>query len=124
MNHYSDRGAHDPARGNLRSAGKLSYALFDFDIAVVFDPQAERSKCRLPMARVFEGTWPQPHWDRVEGQPDFDPFAFDVGCLGLLFRLWIQVRASNAATFSLLGDQNYCRASQATFPFLRRYSIA
>ncbi|KAJ3531947.1 hypothetical protein NMY22_g7952 [Coprinellus aureogranulatus] len=56
----------------------------DFDIAIVFPPEAERSACRLPSEMSYHGSYPQPD-DASQGEPDYDPFAFDVACLGLLF---------------------------------------
>ncbi|KAJ3538641.1 hypothetical protein NMY22_g5082 [Coprinellus aureogranulatus] len=88
VNHYSDT-AHDPTRSELREAGELSYAMIDFDISYAFPPGYERSQCRLDSEMSFAGSWPQP-CDTSDGQEDYDPFAYDVGCMGILFCIYVQ----------------------------------
>ncbi|KAJ3518224.1 hypothetical protein NMY22_g13793 [Coprinellus aureogranulatus] len=84
VNHYGPGLGFDSVRARLRSGGQLYYALMDFDIAIVFPPEAKRSACRLPSEMSYHGSYPQPD-DASQGEPDYDPFAFDVACLGLLF---------------------------------------
>ncbi|KAJ3515516.1 hypothetical protein NMY22_g14434 [Coprinellus aureogranulatus] len=89
VNHFTD-AAHTEDRVLLGRQGKLRFALYDFDISIVFPQEAKRSKCRLPREKSFEGTWPTPTRDTSHGEPDYDPFVYDVGCLGLLFCTWVQ----------------------------------
>ena len=71
-------------RRTLRRDGHLAYAIIDFDISIVFPPNVTREECRLPSNLSFDGGLNQPH-DTRQGELDYDPFAFDVGCLGVLF---------------------------------------
>ena len=48
---------------------------------------------RLPIIEAFSGV-PFKPWGVEEAQLDFNPFAYDVGCLGTLFCLYFQVRYS------------------------------
>ena len=86
VNHFgacSDVASNDMRR-TLRRDGHLAYAIIDFDISIVFPPTATREECRLPSNLSFDGAPNQPH-DTRQGELDYDPFAFDVGCLGVLF---------------------------------------
>ncbi|KAF8503080.1 kinase-like domain-containing protein [Gautieria morchelliformis] len=71
-------------RRTLRRDGHLAYAIIDFDISIMFPPTATREECRLPSNLSWDGAYDQPH-DTKQGELDYDPFAFDVGCLGILF---------------------------------------
>ncbi|KAI0070377.1 hypothetical protein K474DRAFT_1687476 [Panus rudis PR-1116 ss-1] len=67
-----------------KRSGRLQYALFDFDIAMQFPEDISVKDFRLPSARAFCG-WSQYHpRDVYRGQVDYNPFAFDVACLGHL----------------------------------------
>ncbi|KAJ3525162.1 hypothetical protein NMY22_g10690 [Coprinellus aureogranulatus] len=91
VNHFTVNNAMWTVdRSQLSKDGLLLFALYDFDISVVFPKEAERSKCRLPSERSCEGPWPKPTWDTSHGEIDYDPFAYDVGCMGLLFCTWVQ----------------------------------
>lgn len=71
-------------RGPLRSAGHLIYALLDFDISIQFPLNSTAADMRLPSSLSRWGSYNQPS-DTAQGELDYDPFAFDVGCLGVLF---------------------------------------
>jgi serine/threonine protein kinase len=71
-------------RGPLRSAGHLVYALLDFDISIQFPPNSTPADMRLPSFLSWWGSYNKPA-DTALGELDYDPFAFDVGCLGVLF---------------------------------------
>lgn len=71
-------------RRTLRRDGQLVYAINDFDISIVFPPTATREECRLPISYACDGGQNQP-LDTRQGELDYDPFVFDVGCLGVLF---------------------------------------
>ena len=86
MNHF---GATYDVRDNdvrrrLRRDGHLIYGINDFDISIIFPPTATREECRLPSAHSWSGGQNQP-LDTCQGELDYDPFIFDVGCLGVLF---------------------------------------
>ncbi|CDO75412.1 hypothetical protein BN946_scf184855.g15 [Trametes cinnabarina] len=71
-------------REYLRSAS-VSYALYDFDCAVQLPPDTSLKDCRRP---PLESTIGKPDYhpgDTWQGELDYNPFAFDVACLGNLF---------------------------------------
>src|SRR5882762_6235185 len=86
MNHFCASGQmrFNTMRGPLRSAGHLVYALLDFDISIQFPPNSTPADMRLPSSLSWWGSYNQPA-DTAQGELDYDPFAFDVGCLGVLF---------------------------------------
>jgi len=57
----------------------------------MFPPTSTTVERRLPYNLSWDGTMNQPH-DTSQGELDYDPFAFDVGCLGVLFCQKFQVR--------------------------------
>ena len=87
---FSDICTNDMRR-ILRRDDHLVYAIIDFDISIIFPPDATREECRLPSNMSFDGGLNQPH-DTRQGELDYDPFAFDVGCLGVLLCGEFQVR--------------------------------
>ncbi|TFK21331.1 hypothetical protein FA15DRAFT_598045 [Coprinopsis marcescibilis] len=84
VNHFSWSGRANPKRAKLRREGRLSYAVFDFDISVMVPEGVDSSKFRLPYKMSFYGNMFRPY-DTAQGEPDYDPFAFDVGNLGQLW---------------------------------------
>lgn len=71
-------------RVSLRERGLARYCLFDFDISIIFPPDAPSVECRLDS---FLSTWGiSSHHppDTKQGEFDYDPFPFDVACLGNL----------------------------------------
>ncbi|KAI0070473.1 hypothetical protein K474DRAFT_1670046 [Panus rudis PR-1116 ss-1] len=67
-----------------KRSGTLAYALFDFDLAVQFPEDTSVRDLRIPSDEAFYG-WPNYHpRDVYRGQVDYNPFAFDVACLGHL----------------------------------------
>ncbi|KAH0586086.1 hypothetical protein H2248_007357 [Termitomyces sp. 'cryptogamus'] len=80
--HFDGRNAH---RRSLCIQGKLTYALFDFSHSTMFPQSVRLDECRLPSYISF-GTYPlQRPDDTHQGEIDFNPFAFDVGMLGIVF---------------------------------------
>jgi hypothetical protein len=101
VNHFgtSTYNSWNDLRRKLRRDGHLVYAIMDFDISMIFPPTATRDECRLPSRMSWIGGQSQPH-DTRQGELDYDPFAFDVGCLGVLFCRDFQVRFPFAARCS------------------------
>lgn len=95
INHYGRIGTDD--YNNIRALWRreephhVKYALFDFDISVMFSPTLPPVKRRLSSNLSFQGTFNRPH-DTMQGELDYDPFAFDVGCLGVMFCNMFHVR--------------------------------
>ncbi|KAF8056601.1 hypothetical protein FPV67DRAFT_643674 [Lyophyllum atratum] len=86
INHFA-RASWDhenPFRIRLRSEGHLTYALFDFDLSTKFPESCSLEECRLPYRKSWQGTPGCVPLDTCQGEFDFDPFAWDVGALGLL----------------------------------------
>ncbi|KAG6828336.1 hypothetical protein H0H92_008350 [Tricholoma furcatifolium] len=75
----------NPHRVKLRSEGKLVYALYDFDGSHMFPASISLEECRLPSEVSFDTLYDQIPTDTLQGEIDFNPFAFDVGMLGVTF---------------------------------------
>ncbi|KAG6886681.1 hypothetical protein C0995_005905 [Termitomyces sp. Mi166 len=72
-------------RWTLRSQGKSTYALHDFDGSTMFPPSMSLDECRLPSSVSYNTLYDQVPGDTLQGELDFNPFAFDVGMLGVMF---------------------------------------
>ena len=60
------------------------YCLFDFNLSTVFPRKASLNICRLPHDLSWCGT-PRYHPpDLKQGELDYNPFMFDVGCMGYM----------------------------------------
>lgn len=68
-------------RNDLQLGQCLSYALFDFDFSIMLPVNANRNRYQLPYERSW-GTFDLTE-DTGAGEFDYDPFAFDVGGLGV-----------------------------------------
>ncbi|KAG6808261.1 hypothetical protein H0H92_004706, partial [Tricholoma furcatifolium] len=68
----------------LRKEGKITYALFDFSHSTMFPLSAALEDCRLPRINSLKTFPTQRPSDTLQGEIDFNPFAFDVGMLGVL----------------------------------------
>ncbi|KAG6834663.1 hypothetical protein H0H93_008216, partial [Arthromyces matolae] len=86
VNHFGRyRSDHlNPARRYMRQQNQLTYALFDFELSTKFPLSWSDEKCRLPYYRSFQGTPGCVPPDTFQGEFDFDPFARDVGSMGLV----------------------------------------
>ncbi|GJJ07962.1 hypothetical protein Clacol_002169 [Clathrus columnatus] len=82
INHFGTRGRvpHNLMRPKLLSAGRLTYALFDFDLAQML-PSTE---CRLPSTQSFFVMSIEIPFDTSHGELDYDPYKFEMGCLGIV----------------------------------------
>ena len=92
MNHFADDFSIDfhPGRATLRKQGKALYALMDFNLSIMAPTDIKRNQYRRSYRDSLDGTWPQP-FDTAAGEFDYNPFAFDVACLGVVFCLRYQV---------------------------------
>ena len=93
VNHVADLHHMDnnTLRSALRREGRLTYALFDFDISIMFPSSFTPAECRLPYWMSWHGCILIPPYDTTQGEDDYDPFAFDVACLGILLCEFHQV---------------------------------
>lgn len=105
-------------RNTLRRDGHLVYAIIDFDFSMIFPLTGTRDKCRIPTYLSWDGTGNQPD-DTRQGKLDYNPFVFDVGCLGTPFCEEFQfVRLVH---WGILGGvTGHNSISPTLFPCLRR----
>ncbi|KAH0585953.1 hypothetical protein H2248_007239 [Termitomyces sp. 'cryptogamus'] len=117
VNHV-DRDFHDdfnPLRRLLRSQSKLTYAFCDFDGSTMFSPSMSLDECRLPSHISFNTLPDQVPADTSQGEFDFNPFAFDVGMLGVLFCHKFQHLTWTAPMLAPLLDRMTTRYIQRRF---------
>lgn len=100
--HFS--GAKDSTsvldQADLRAQGLLAVALYDFDISVIMRPGTQS----LPWQFGTEGLLHRPK-DLYQGAHQYNPYAFDVACMGNLLLAMFNVCVtppSYHATSSLL----------------------
>ncbi|KAL1942080.1 hypothetical protein VTO73DRAFT_6610 [Trametes versicolor] len=88
MNCYSpaldDYWARDMLRDHIQTSGHVEYALFDFNLSVQFPADADIRTVRLPSCEAWRGALMFHPTDAIMGQPEYNPFPFDVACLGNL----------------------------------------
>ncbi|KAG5351019.1 hypothetical protein C0989_008274 [Termitomyces sp. Mn162] len=72
-------------RRSLRLQGRVTYAFYDFDCSTMFPPSVPLEECRLPSQVSYNTLYNQVPGDTLQGEIDFNPFAFDVGMLGVMF---------------------------------------
>ncbi|KAI0630195.1 hypothetical protein C8Q77DRAFT_1273392 [Trametes polyzona] len=87
LNHY--RSVTDPS--------DVHYCLFDFDICHIFPLDAPLQSCRQPADEAWAGAPSYQPYDVWRGEHDYDPFAYDVSCLGYLFVEWFGMNTHIAA---------------------------
>ncbi|KAF8174269.1 other/AgaK1 protein kinase [Pholiota molesta] len=95
VNHFDDDNAildlsgyssyNRPSHGiELRKQGKLLYALMDFNISIMVPRNIRKEDYQRPYRDSFDGSGYHPY-DTAQGEFDYNPFAFDVGTLGVVF---------------------------------------
>ncbi len=82
-----------PLRDHRRDP-RTQYALIDFNLSMIFDEDASELDCRLPAEAALVSATPFQPSDLWLGEYDYDPFAYDVGCLGNMFRVNFAVSVS------------------------------
>lgn len=78
-------------RNSLREQGKIFCALSDFDLSMMLPPDTQLEDCRLSISESWKGLCDRPP-DVQHGELDFNPFAYDVICLGMHIAYVYQVR--------------------------------
>lgn len=76
-------GGYHSLRHSHLVKGHLSYALIDFDLSIMLAPDIQKEVFRLPRQEAWAGTYC--HSDILQGELDYNPFAYDVGTLGSVF---------------------------------------
>jgi hypothetical protein len=67
------------------------YAIFDYNLSVVLPSGTTPHERRLPFKMSFYGLAVDRPFDTAQGEFDYDPFAWDVACLGIQLRYRFQV---------------------------------
>jgi hypothetical protein len=76
-------------RPQLRADGLLTYALCDFDCSMMFSPCQPSYRLDSDLSMEIYIETPD---DTSQGELDYDPFVFEMGCLGILLITKFQVR--------------------------------
>ena len=64
----------------------VQFALFEYNLSMQLSPPDQPlAKYRRPIGETWVGS-PYPPTDADQGEYDYNPFAFDVGCLGVLLQ--------------------------------------
>ena len=66
----------------------MRYAIIDFNCALLLPKNVRR----IPSINTDVGTWLYQPADASAGEYDYDPYAFDVACLGGLMAAYFDVR--------------------------------
>ncbi|KAF7327716.1 hypothetical protein MKEN_00351100 [Mycena kentingensis (nom. inval.)] len=74
---------------NLQASHSVRYGWIDFGWAVVLPPLTALESCRLHCKQAHYGAWDPPP-DVALGERTYNPFAFDVGTLGLYLACFTQ----------------------------------
>jgi len=92
INHFGNEfNIKNVFRRRLRASGKATYMLFDFDAALMLPRTSAQCEVRLPASCSFEISsvvWPP---DTMQGELDYNPFVFEMGCLGIYLCTYFQV---------------------------------
>ncbi|EIW63545.1 uncharacterized protein TRAVEDRAFT_26775, partial [Trametes versicolor FP-101664 SS1] len=67
-----------------------AYALFDFDMSIQLPPETSLDSCRRPAEEALYGKHLLQPPDIYQGEHHYNPFAFDVACLGRLYLSWFK----------------------------------
>lgn len=119
MNCYSpaldDYWARDMLRDHIQTSGRVEYALFDFNLSVQFPADLDIRTARLPSREAWCGALMFHPTDATMGQPEYNPFPFDVACLGNLLLYHFSVRLV-ATIEPLAADDGLERCARRTPP--------
>ncbi|EIW56464.1 uncharacterized protein TRAVEDRAFT_73041, partial [Trametes versicolor FP-101664 SS1] len=63
----------------------ITYALFDFNLSLQLPLETSLKNCRRPASEAMLGVSVYHPDDVLQCEPFYNPFAYDVGCLGFLF---------------------------------------
>ncbi|KAI0645513.1 hypothetical protein C8Q79DRAFT_1119239 [Trametes meyenii] len=86
------------------NSGAARYCLFDFNLSIQLPPDTCLRSCRRPAIESVTALTSYTPDDIALGQPFYNPFAFDVGCLGNMFRYFYWGAASAAPLLAPLFD--------------------
>lgn len=75
-----------------RKSKNIYYALMDYDQAIMLPEDTDIRACVRPSSEARHGDGTYKLWNGGFGEPTYNPFAFDVGMLGNVFRAHLSVR--------------------------------
>lgn len=75
---------YNSVRPSLKRNDRIRYALCDFDSSFLLSPSPPGKHIQLPGELSFDIYQPKPY-ETSQGEPEYDPFIFDIGCLGIFF---------------------------------------
>jgi hypothetical protein len=93
VNHYSADllALRSESRRRWRLAngdnGRVRYCIIDFNISLLLPKNVRR----LPRSYASAGVWMYHPEDVSAGEHDYDPYAFDVACMGCIFATYFDV---------------------------------
>ncbi|KAI0369717.1 hypothetical protein BV20DRAFT_967723 [Pilatotrama ljubarskyi] len=91
-----------------RHSNEVLYALMDYDQSLVLPQDTSLTGCRRPATEAKTGNWLYKPDDINLGEPYYNPFAYDVGTMGFMFRKYfveaVAAMPSLAALFDRLTD--------------------
>ncbi|KAI0363257.1 hypothetical protein BV20DRAFT_975879 [Pilatotrama ljubarskyi] len=94
-----------PGHAEHRRAGEASDCLYDFNLSIQLPLDASLLECRrLAKEATITQSAIQPN-DIILGEHVYNPFAFDVGCLGNLFRVHFWTAVSTVPLLAPLFDR-------------------
>ncbi|KAH9859047.1 hypothetical protein C2E23DRAFT_31856 [Lenzites betulinus] len=108
---------HREALRAHRGESDIFYALMDFDQSALFPIDASLEECRLPLSAVDDGANLYKPRDTQLAPAYYNPFAFDVGAAGFLFRRYFPTVVPFAPGLAALFDRMTERSK-------RRFSAA
>lgn len=94
VNWYCTRLETDTCVARFREhcrSPSAAYALFDFDMSIQLPPETSLDSCRRPAEEALYGKHLLQPPDIYQGERHYNPFAFDVACLGRLYLAWFKV---------------------------------
>ncbi|KAI0821656.1 hypothetical protein BC628DRAFT_1329189, partial [Trametes gibbosa] len=112
---YSE--THRESLRDHRAGSDVYYALIDFDQSVIFPLDAALEDCLLPLSEASAGANTYKPLDIHLAPPYYNPFAFDVGAAGFLFRRYfptvVPFIPELAALFDRMTDRRIARRFSA-----------
>ncbi|KAI0355664.1 hypothetical protein OH77DRAFT_1424609 [Trametes cingulata] len=94
-----------PAHAEHRRTKEASYCLYDFNLSIQLPPDTSLRDCRRPAQEAMTTESSIQPQDIILGEHVYNPFAFDVGCLGNLFRVHFWRAVSIVPWFAPLFDR-------------------
>ncbi len=111
-----------PTLAQHRRTSRVLYCLFDFNLSVQFSLDKPLHECRLIADPSTMSGTPYGPLDVSLGVCDYDPFAYDVACLGNMFRAQLAVSVEFVATCDVSLTSSIFRTSLAAFQSLLHFS--